>query len=316
MNMRRKAFTLIELLVVIAIIAILAAILFPVFAQAKEAAKKTQSLSNAKQIGLSGLMYLDASDDVLPTFYTRDGTCPSQVKPYTTTTCSYTNMWQFKMQNYIKSWDMMIAPGDTKQQVSDLASALKSVFNISYGYNYGYLSILCVKDDATLAAFTGCPKQNPDNPNLSQWFIGVGQSNVSRPANIVMFSDNGGRDLNTASTLGSAVNPPDAWPATLYFFGPVQVGWGKDAKTYFAATSKNSSSYGITGKYGDTDGFANRYQDGANTVFVDGHAKWQRVSQAASGTNYNKDKSPELVKVTDYANYQWDPRYDSGPGKY
>lgn len=316
--MRRKAFTLIELLVVIAIIAILAAILFPVFAQAKEAAKKTQSLSNAKQIGLSGLMYLDASDDVLATFNTRDGACPAQVKPYAAATCSYVNMWQFKMQNYIKSWDMLIAPGDTKQTVNDLASALKSVFNISYGYNYGYLSILCVKDDTLLAAYTGCPKSNPDNPNLQQWFLGVGQSNVSRPANIIMFADSAGRDLNTASTLGSAVNPPDAWPATLYFYGPSggEVGWGKDAKTIFASTSKNASSLGITGKYGDTDGFATRYQEGGNTVFVDGHARWQKASQAASGSNYNKDKSAQLVQVTDYANYQWDPRYDSGPGKY
>jgi len=49
----KRAFTLIELLVVIAIIAILAAILFPVFAQAKEAAKKTNALSNAKQQGLA-----------------------------------------------------------------------------------------------------------------------------------------------------------------------------------------------------------------------------------------------------------------------
>ena len=50
--MRRKAFTLIELLVVIAIIAILAAILFPVFAQAKEAAKKSQTLNNTKQLAI------------------------------------------------------------------------------------------------------------------------------------------------------------------------------------------------------------------------------------------------------------------------
>jgi len=59
----KRAFTLIELLVVIAIIAILAAILFPVFAQAKLAAKKTQSLSNVKQLGLALQMYLGDSDD-------------------------------------------------------------------------------------------------------------------------------------------------------------------------------------------------------------------------------------------------------------
>jgi prepilin-type N-terminal cleavage/methylation domain-containing protein/prepilin-type processing-associated H-X9-DG protein len=62
----RKAFTLIELLVVIAIIAILAAILFPVFAQAKQAAKKTVDLSNQKQIGLGALMYSNDYDDYFP----------------------------------------------------------------------------------------------------------------------------------------------------------------------------------------------------------------------------------------------------------
>src|SRR5258708_2335788 len=62
----KKAFTLIELLVVIAIIAILAAILFPVFAQAKLAAKKTQSLSNQKQHGLGILMYAGDYDDRYP----------------------------------------------------------------------------------------------------------------------------------------------------------------------------------------------------------------------------------------------------------
>jgi prepilin-type N-terminal cleavage/methylation domain-containing protein len=62
----RKAFTLIELLVVIAIIAILAAILFPVFAQAKAAAKKTVTVSNVKQELTSVAIYLNDSDDTYP----------------------------------------------------------------------------------------------------------------------------------------------------------------------------------------------------------------------------------------------------------
>ncbi|MDW8052685.1 MAG: prepilin-type N-terminal cleavage/methylation domain-containing protein, partial [Armatimonadota bacterium] len=60
---QRKGFTLIELLVVIAIIAILAAILFPVFAQAREKARQTMCTSNMKQIGLAIVMYLNDYDE-------------------------------------------------------------------------------------------------------------------------------------------------------------------------------------------------------------------------------------------------------------
>ncbi|MDH7571512.1 MAG: prepilin-type N-terminal cleavage/methylation domain-containing protein, partial [Armatimonadota bacterium] len=63
---KKRGFTLIELLVVIAIIAILAAILFPVFARARENARKSTCLNNMKQVGAGLLMYAQDYDEVLP----------------------------------------------------------------------------------------------------------------------------------------------------------------------------------------------------------------------------------------------------------
>ena len=90
----RKAFTLIELLVVIAIIAILAAILFPVVAQAKAAAKQTQNLSNLKNLGTATLIYMSDSDDFFPLV---------QREEPTSTAFFGLAPWQVSVQPYIKS---------------------------------------------------------------------------------------------------------------------------------------------------------------------------------------------------------------------
>ncbi len=81
----RTAFTLIELLVVIAIIAILAAILFPVFAQAKEAAKQSACLSNMKQLGIAYQIYIADEEDTLPYHGFEDGV-PWGTRPHTNVT--------------------------------------------------------------------------------------------------------------------------------------------------------------------------------------------------------------------------------------
>ena len=85
---RRHGFTLIELLVVIAIIAILAAILFPVFARAREKARQTSCLSNVKQIMLGVRMYLDDFDEVYPLRY-QGGGWPNVIQPYLKNTQIY-----------------------------------------------------------------------------------------------------------------------------------------------------------------------------------------------------------------------------------
>jgi prepilin-type N-terminal cleavage/methylation domain-containing protein/prepilin-type processing-associated H-X9-DG protein len=81
----RRGFTLIELLVVIAIIAILAAILFPVFAQAREKARGISCISNLKQIGLSLIMYTQDYDEAFPSviaYQSQDGGCAPQLDWY------------------------------------------------------------------------------------------------------------------------------------------------------------------------------------------------------------------------------------------
>jgi prepilin-type N-terminal cleavage/methylation domain-containing protein len=107
--MLRRGFTLIELLVVIAIIAILAAILFPVFAQAKEAAKKTAWLSNNKQINLATIGYSTDYDDYMVPTDTN-----AKVPPYYWCFgCGRPDViWMENIQPYAKNWDLEKCPAD------------------------------------------------------------------------------------------------------------------------------------------------------------------------------------------------------------
>jgi prepilin-type N-terminal cleavage/methylation domain-containing protein/prepilin-type processing-associated H-X9-DG protein len=96
----RKGFTLIELLVVIAIIAILAAILFPVFAKAREKARQTSCLSNVKQIALGMLQYVQDYDERFPAY----GSGSYTVDPWI--------FWPHQLQPYIKNWQVYNCPSN------------------------------------------------------------------------------------------------------------------------------------------------------------------------------------------------------------
>ena len=123
----RVGFTLIELLVVIAIIAILASILFPVFARAREAARKTSCASNLKQLGLACHMYSQDYDELLPCdYYACNGNAThmrlvSQILPY------------------IKNTQIMYCPSAQKMGLADIVptAANATAGNIGY-YYYSY----------------------------------------------------------------------------------------------------------------------------------------------------------------------------------
>ena len=98
----KRGFTLIELLVVIAIIAILASILFPVFARARENARRASCQSNLKQIGLGVMQYLQDYDEKYPMY--RVGASGSAIRPYA---------WSDGIQPYVKSLQLLQCPSDS-----------------------------------------------------------------------------------------------------------------------------------------------------------------------------------------------------------
>src|SRR4051794_10898701 len=93
----QRGFTLIELLVVVAVIAVLAAILFPVFAQAREKARQATCASNLAQIGRAGMMYVQDNDERFPSCYSL-AQAPYMVDP------------RASLQPYIKNWDLFYCP--------------------------------------------------------------------------------------------------------------------------------------------------------------------------------------------------------------
>jgi prepilin-type N-terminal cleavage/methylation domain-containing protein/prepilin-type processing-associated H-X9-DG protein len=131
----RKGFTLIELLVVVAIIAVLAAILFPVFARARENARRASCMSNLKQLGLGMMQYTQDYDEKYPqAYYTgldpqTDTSLPGKIyytNPGGSNPTSYYKNWMDFTYPYVKSVQLYVCPS---------ATSAPTLPTPSYGYN-------------------------------------------------------------------------------------------------------------------------------------------------------------------------------------
>lgn len=193
-NAHRRAFTLIELLVVIAIIAILAAILFPVFAQAKEAAKKTQSLSNTKQISTALQLYAGDADDGYPAWseYWAISTNNSATGPLAGTPAGLDTKdryWDAKLSMYVKNGNP--AAGDYSGMWFSPASQKDTKFR-SYGVGYYFAY---------------------DNDNTSAWsYRWLTANKVVSPASTVWMGESGtggmmSRQVNYDAYLDKYLTP-------------------------------------------------------------------------------------------------------------
>jgi prepilin-type N-terminal cleavage/methylation domain-containing protein/prepilin-type processing-associated H-X9-DG protein len=246
---RLQGFTLIELLVVIAIIAILAAILFPVFAQAREKARQTSCLSNTKQIGLALQMYVQDYDEHVclnndNTWYQQ----PAGSGYY------YIHTWMSLLEPYMKNYGLWVCPSASSNtglyagydfspsspwQSGPNLGSIEAAYTLNNYYNYD-------------SRYGGIFQDNP-----------ISLAAIDAPAGLMFCADGG------------------QWPQMAW--DPEQI---VSRGAGLTVDSKTDPSYAFAaGTYSQGALFA-RHNKGLNNVFFDGHAKALRLMELIK-SNYD-----------------------------
>ena len=247
LDRERTAFTLIELLVVIAIIAILAAILFPVFAQAREKARQTSCIANLRQTGIALTMY--AQDNEGYPMMSSLSTATPRMR------------WPDYIFPYVKNEGLFSCPSKPDDLESRVWAHLPTTSPIrygGYGYNYQYLG------NSRLAT--------PASPNLP---FGAQDSEIAHPSDTIALSDTNGvrRDDGSVKEGQYTVDPPL----------PSGRGSGQDSG-YYASGSADCGS-DKPEMPGCRALPHERHTGMISVVFADGHAKAMKLKQLDDKNN-------------------------------
>lgn len=293
----RRGFTLIELLVVIAIIAILAAILFPVFAQARAKARQTACLSNLRQIGTAMMMYVQDSDETFPTSWAK----------------GWVGDPNFFVQPYMKSTKILLCPERTIS-TADAETVCGPAAGDPYGTYY-----LTPADGG---------RDNPTNePNL--WGYGF-NSGVNWDDGTGLFQDpsqdppapNGGQSITIqfggVSVTTTVRGTPKVGKALAAVAAPAQTFMEADTNEPPLSSIQLDAMRPLDANY---PGYTNspceklirdpkaRHNGGYDYLYVDGHVKWQKYANKPTSTA-NSHYNGEPASVDNLCQYFSD--YDGG----
>ena len=285
-----SAFTLIELLVVIAIIAILAAILFPVFAQAREKARQTSCLSNTKQLGIAVYQYYQDYDEVGPNGTYRYGSISG---------------WGGQIYPYTKSGLVFKCPSDTSDVPASSVTAGDT--RTSYAMNSNFSLGGNGQGTGTVFPYEG----GAGIPN--QYSQALSMAQLKSPAKtVLLFEIEGSWNVNVAKHLE---DPPNANYVWNYNGSPSGNGvpnsfsptGGGTFNTCPPNTAAGETLKYATGYFGQRDMNASgasaaqchwakpvgRHSEGANYLMADTHAKWFKGSQVSAGGRANSETGVE-----------------------
>ena len=265
---RRSGFTLIELLVVIAIIAILASILFPVFARARENARRSSCQSNLKQIGLGVLQYTQDYDEAFPLAVVVAGTINAPGSTYG---------WADAILPYTKSMQILQCPSEPNRQSAQPvpSTPLKVVSYSDYWYN-AQLSW------NGISTFTGT---NPGMYNSSVKLAALPHTSLT-----IMVGDGvGGNDRSAAYRSNGCDNIEDT-------------AFNQPNFNRCISTTPSLSRLAKIGGLGvsrtpEEIGEHFRHLEGQNFAFADGHVKWY-ISNNPTSANFTSIGSRKIYGPT------------------
>jgi len=283
MRSSAKGFTLIELLVVIAIIAILAAILFPVFAQAREKARQISCASNEKQLGLAFIQYIQDFDEYYPNGIKNPNPENGRAPGPTGSGWDEGNGWSSQIYPYAKSTGLYHCPDDSTGVISN--TTLGTLVPVSYFYN----------------ADLDTPP--PGYTSATGTIVPTGQnaSTLTSPAVTVVLGEDTG--VSNDVTNNAVANPFDAvgdGAFPLYFASNATVNQSAQYATgplggeqYVPGGSQNASPKNYaTNVVNNTPEHSNT---GSNWLLADGHVKFLRPTQVSPGANASVSTSAVTV---------------------